>query len=379
MIRHNEYKIDEWYDGAEVIHKAMHNGKRVFQRYNGIHSDIGRYKAYVKYVNGTESTVECGTAYIGTGYTSLWRDEIGASDMPNTTVKELTIGNCVKTVSNMAYLTSMTALTIADSVTSINTFSSATSLSKLKLGSGIKEYGAIFNNCTNLKTVTIPSTVTTLSGTFKNSGLETISYATTQLTEIGADTFTNCTHLKAINFPNSVIRLGNNAYSGCTAATSVQFGYGLEHIGYSTFRGCTSLKSVHTKNVNDMGYWAFADCTSLEKIVVGNDLTLIELGAFRGCSRLTTIEYEDVYNSNLTTLMNSAFANCDLRSITLPSSISTIEDGVFAFNYNLAEVTMLGTTPPAIGTNVFAYTSMYQMHLYLHIRLQQTGQTLLIR
>ena len=73
-----------------------------------------------------------------------------------------------------------------------------------------------FNNCKGLKSITIPSSVTSLGmSCFSASGLTsiTIPYSVTSL---GNDCFHSCDALTSITIPSSVTSLGDHCFYGCT-------------------------------------------------------------------------------------------------------------------------------------------------------------------
>jgi hypothetical protein len=62
--------------------------------------------------------------------------------------------------------------------------------------------------------------------------------------------------------------------------------------------------------------------------------------------------------SSVTEIPTQCFYNCDgLSDIELPSSVSGIGNSAFAECSGLFSVTVLSTTPPTLGTNVFYNTN----------------------
>ncbi len=80
----------------------------------------------------------------------------------------------------------------------------------------------MFCNCSQLKTITFPNSVTT------------IEY----------DAFRNCTGLTSITIPNSVTTIGYYAFRNCTGLTSITIGSGITTIEGSAFSNC-SIKKCH--------------------------------------------------------------------------------------------------------------------------------------
>ena len=79
-------------------------------------------------------------------------------------------------------------------------------------------------------------------------------------------------------------------------------------------------------------------------------ITILPDYAFRGRTLLTSITIPD----SVTKIEQSAFKNCtSLTSVTIPNSVTAIGSGVFSGCTSLTSVTMKSTTPPSISTDVF--------------------------
>lgn len=68
----------------------------------------------------------------------------------------------------------------------------------------------------------------------------------------------------SVTIPNSVTRIGSNAFSCCMDLSSLTIGNSVTEIGSSAFSSCTNLTSVTIPNsVTKIETAAFADCPSL--------------------------------------------------------------------------------------------------------------------
>ena len=74
-------------------------------------------------------------------------------------------------------------------------------------------------------------------------------------------------------------------------------------------------------------YSAFGSCDGLTSVTIPNSVTIIEDDAFSGCRSLT--------------------------SVTIPSSVTTMGTNVFRFCENLEHVTVEAITPPTLGSAAF--------------------------
>lgn len=104
----------------------------------------------------------------------------------------------------------------------------------------IGEYA--FRDCTQLTSVTIPSSVKTIK----------------------TAAFYNCTQIAAISIPASVTSIGDAAFEGCSAITSMLVPNGVTSIGDETFYGCSSMKTVVLpSSMSSIGANAFSRCSAL--------------------------------------------------------------------------------------------------------------------
>lgn len=166
--------------------------------------------------------------------------------------------------------------------------------------------------------------------TFSTTGEHIVKYKITS--PIINQTFKNCTNLVSVTIPDTI--------------TTIQ---------YSTFEGCTSLTDIVLSNLTLLGDTMFKGCTSLSKVVVPNviRITLINNNTFQNCSSLTSFEIPQ----SVTQIKLQAFISSGLTSITIPSGVTTIGNQVFSNCSNLSSVTVLATTPPTLGSNVFNNTN----------------------
>jgi hypothetical protein len=111
---------------------------------------------------------------------------------------------------------------------------------------------------------------------------------------------------------------------------------GIVDIGNSAFQssGITSMKVPDS--VTTIGASAFASCLNLTSVTLSKSITAIPYSCFGDCLALTSVTlYEGI-----TDLGNSAFAGCDLKSLEMPNSVTTIGTYLAARCFNLVSVTL---------------------------------------
>ncbi|MDR1328135.1 MAG: leucine-rich repeat domain-containing protein [Oscillospiraceae bacterium] len=99
-------------------------------------------------------------------------------------------------------------------------------------------------------------------------------------------------------------------------------------IGKEAFLGCTELETVYVKGeaLIEIGEKAFMICNSLSNIYLPDSITMIEPTAFSGCEELKKIDVPD----NLSVLRGSTFFSTGLEEIELPSEMTEIEGASLA-------------------------------------------------
>ena len=252
----------------------------------------------------------------------------------------------------------LTSIVIPESVTSIgdDAFRDCTSLKDVYITDvaawcniSFSEYysNPMYNGANlylngNLVTeMTIPDTVTSLEYTF--CGCSSIVSVTIpdNVTSIGDDAFRGCTGLTSIVIPDSVTSIGDYAFSRCTGLTSIVIPDSITSISGSAFRDCTGLMSiVIPDSVETIGEYAFADCSNLSEITLGESLRAIGDMAFSDCTGLTSIVIPD----SVTSIGQWAFSGCTgLTSIVIPDSVTSIVRYVFNHCIGLKDVYYTGT------------------------------------
>ena len=236
-----------------------------------------------------------------------------------------------------------------------------------------------FEGCSNLRSVTIPSTIKTIAqyAFYQCSKLTEITIPE-GVTSIGKGAF-SYTAISTITIPSTVTSVGDKPFYSCQALTSVvwkpvncsvssddaapfydagaritsfKFGDQVETVpayicknlskidtivlppsvkalGQNAFKYCTSLKSINlpqTQKTLPVGI--FEGCTSLESIELPATLTTFSTDVFYGCTKLSNVTLHE----GITTIGERAFYNCKLSSVTIPSTVTTIGDAAFKGN-----------------------------------------------
>ena len=218
-----------------------------------------------------------------------------------------------------------------------------------------------FDQC-NITSVTIPNSVTRIGA---NAFMYCYSLTAVTLSEnlaaIENYTFYGCENLAAINVPNSVQSIGEEAFAYCYDLASMTIGSGVTSIAYKAFGSCSSLTSLTIPNsVTYIASYAFWGTRALTSIVVESGNTVYD--SRNNCNAivetatntLITGCQSTIIPESITSLGQGAFSQCDnLISITIPNGVTSIGADAFYYCDNLASVN-LGEGVQTIGYYAFA-------------------------
>ena len=290
---------------------------------------------------------------------------------------------------------------IPNSVTAIGerAFDHCGKLTSITIPNSVTSIGSMaFSSCDRLVSITIPNSVTNIG--------ERVFASSDRLTSIIVengntifDSRENCNAIikttdnelivgcKNTIIPNTVARIGNNAFFWCHGLTSITIPNGVTSIGNRAFWECSALTEVNISNsVTSIEDHAFHFCESLPSVVIPSSVTNMGISVFGGCFALTSIivdsenpVYDSRDNCNAiimtanneliegcinTTIPNSvisigeySFEDCEtLTSISIPNSVTSI--GNFAFGYcpDLTTVISYITEPFILTATAFPFS-----------------------
>lgn len=167
--------------------------------------------------------------------------------------------------------------------------------------------------------------------------------------------FSNCTSLKTITLPSSITNVGNNygySFFGCTALEEVNNFGNVTSLGYGSFQNCTSLRSIDLNSVKRFeSGGTFNACSSL---AIDLNMPNLEEFAGNGSAHFKASGITKIVNlGSVANLPNEVFRDCtSLTEAHLPTTLTTI--GNNCFNGDTALTTVTGCeNVTSIGTSAF--------------------------
>ena len=267
------------------------------------------------------------------------------------------------------------------------------SIQRIQLPEGLTEIcDSAFTNCTELRSIEIPSTVTRI-GSYAYHGCSGATgrlVLPSGLTELGAYAFCNCSGLTGkLTLPSELTSVGDDAFKACGGFTgTLVIPDTVTSIGGYAFSGCGAISELEIPtSVEYLGEGAFNGCSGLTDVTLPVELSIF--GVFEGCSNVERIRYtvqetgimpdRSYYSDNLTLewvcqerLQSVVFDNgvkciaryafhafwneedesCVLRSVTLPDTVESIGDYAFKDNED-AIINGLPASLKAVGAYAF--------------------------
>ena len=191
-------------------------------------------------------------------------------------------------------------------------------------------------------TVILPSTINSWPVTkigedaLKDNTTITSVTIPANVTEIGSNAFAGCTNLTSVNYEgdwsNLTIQSGNPAVQDAANAPLFDFEFTPDNTAaiVTRYKGTAADVTIPSryqgKPVTAIGHAAFFN-SAVTSVTIPDSVTSIDDNAFGFCSQLTNISIPN----SVTYIGFSAFAHCtSLKSITLPSSLSFISGSLFS-------------------------------------------------
>lgn len=184
--------------------------------------------------------------------------------------------------------------------------------------------------------------------TFNTLGEHTVGYTLSDKTKIVDSAFRDCSNIISIVIPDTVTSFGTYSFFGCSSLTSIDFGKGIKTIGNAVFYYCSSLTYiVIPDSVESIGLNAFHTCYFYKDNFINNSSAT---GYPWSAVIYDTVQDDGLY------ILGTKVVKCkeDSTNVTIPESITYIENNAFLGCSSLNEITCLATTAPTLNGTVFS-------------------------
>ncbi|WP_168119565.1 immunoglobulin-like domain-containing protein [Paenibacillus sp. HB172176] len=242
-------------------------------------------------VNSTEATLN---SYSGSDVDLVIPEKVGG------------VYDVTSIASSTFYSKGLTSVILPDTLTSIGT-------------------NAFYGN--QLTTIDLPDSLTTIgAGAFQNNNLtnvvipENISY-------LHEDVFNNNINLKSVTLPTGLTSIAARAFQYAGLET-IELPNGLQTIGPRAFERNNIETLVIPDSVTSVGHHAFR-MNNLSSVTLSSQMTEIEEYTFDRNSNLNHIDIPE----GITTIGNNAFEQDWISEIVLPRSVSLVENDAFKMSY----------------------------------------------
>ena len=170
--------------------------------------------------------------------------------------------------------------------------------------------------------------------------------------KLGDYVFNDCSGLTSLTLPSSVTKIGEYAFENCIGLTSLTLPSSVTEIGEGAFLNCRGLTNFTIPSgVTSIGTSAFFCCYGLISLTIPSSVTAIGSRAFNDCSRLTSIY---AYMEKLPETGSNLFLGCDEKKCTVYVPKGTYDDyfvSEFGFFSHIVEFDATGIDKVATSTN----------------------------
>ena len=172
--------------------------------------------------------------------------------------------------------------------------------------------------------------------------------------KLGDYVFNGCSGLTSLTLPSSVTKIGCYALFNCIGLTSLTLPSSVTEIGEHAFLNCRGLTNFTIPSgVTKIGAGAFFCCYGLISLTIPSSVTAIGSQAFKHCSGLTSIY---AYMEKLPETGSNLFLGCDEKNCTVYVPKGTgdayFRSAEFGYFYNIVEFDATGIDKVATSADV---------------------------
>lgn len=234
----------------------------------------------------------------------------------------------------------------------------------------------IFNKSYYLTNITFPQTLEIIGrGAFAERTCLTGSIIfPDSIKKIGDEAFRGCSNVTYFSLPNQLETIGGRAFAGCSSWNGqLDLPSSVTTIGGSAFEYCSALTGslVLPESLISLGGGAFCGCSGFSGgLTIPLSITSVESGTFQDCSGLNGTL---VLHDGIKSLGDRAFGGCSFQGeLQLPTDITKIPEWCFTSN-NFSYIKEFPEGLLEIGNYAFCYNRRLMGHIKLPKSLVKLG------
>jgi hypothetical protein len=350
--------IEYIYMGRNVDASAYVNNEQPFH-------NMGRLNTVI--VGGTTTAIQ-GTTFQG------------CTALQTVTFEE---GNNVSSIGNSAFAscTSLTGIDIPAAVTSIeqNTFNNCHNLRSVTMGDNVTSIGITAFYNTGLTSFTFPSALTSIGqSAFENSKLQGDIVLPPALTAIGTQVFSS-TQLTGVSIPATVTSIGQAAFAPIPTLANITLAEGngvfkLDNGVLLNAAGTRLLVTAHEGNIGTS--YSNTTVTSIDNFGLAYaPFTSVDLPALKSIGNFG-FAYSDIQNFTLdkdVTVGQNLFAGSGLQEIVIGEGRNEIPQGLCGQCTNLTSVTLPSTATNMMRNCFEGCTALEFMEIPANVNYMEPG------
>lgn len=235
--------------------------------------------------------------------------------MAGTHCKSINFNNVTEIGSRAFMGAAFTEFTIPESVTSIDyaLFENCRNLKTVTIGTRIKYVASyMFRDCTSLESVSLPTSCKGLRNQAFNGCRSLTAFSLANYTMLGnGQPYVDEAHfaftgLTKMNWPSKVASVPDKMFFGCQAFKSISLKETTDTIGEFAFYG-SGIETFNTTNLSWIKDYALQGCLKLKKIVIAESDHTLKIGP--NCFQLNPgtelyLDHKDLYYQGWNTLPN---------------------------------------------------------------------------
>ena len=217
------------------------------------------------------------------------------------------------------------------------------------------EYFGAFYSCKSLMCeITFPESLKKIGdNAFANSAIKGNLVFPHDLEHLGESAFNQCSDLSgSMVIPNGITKIHKYTFQNCGFTGTLTLPEALVEIQSAAFNNTNLKGELHIpESVQIIGNSAFSGTLFNGTLILPSELISLGSGVFRGCWRLSGVVE---IPKNIVAVSSGLFSGCtSLEGVKLHKDVEVIESSAFEYCYYINSIVCEAKNPPTINSNSF--------------------------